>query len=118
MVSRILNHMFEIETIINVNNTANHVHHIVWKSNGGSDRPLNLILLPDCYTKVHAGKVVCPIRSGSVNNYRDVGVLNSCMKHMFAEYEDIIPTQDTYGYITNAVRKQWGLEKTHVMMLV
>ena len=35
------------------------------------------------------------------------------MKHMFAEYENIIPTQDTYGYITNAVRKQWGLEKTH-----
>jgi len=97
-----------------VANTVNHVHHIVWKSNGGSDNPLNLILLcPECHKKVHACKIVCPTRSGSVNKYRDAGVLNSCMKHMFAEYEDIIPTQDTYGYITDAVRKQWGLEKTH-----
>jgi len=97
-----------------VSNTVNHVHHIVWKSNGGSDSPLNLILLcSECHKKVHACKIVCPTKSGSVNKYRDAGVLNSCMKHIFASYEDIIPTQDTYGYITNAVRKQWGLEKTH-----
>ena len=62
MVLRILNYMFEIETIINVNNTANHVHHIVWKSNRWSDSPFNLILLcPECHKKVHACKVVCPI---------------------------------------------------------
>ena len=71
------------------------------------------MLCPEYHKKVHACKIVFSTKSLSVNKYRDASILNSCMKHMFAEYEDIIPIQDTYSYITNAVRKQWGLEKIH-----
>ena len=96
-----------------VGNQPNEVHHIVLKSDGGSDRPENLILLClNCHTNVHAGKVTCS-KSTSVNKYRDAGVLNSCMKHMFVDIENVLPIQDTYGNITKAVRNQWGWEKTH-----
>lgn len=98
-----------------VGKLPNEVHHIVWKSKGGSDRPLNLILLcPECHTKVHSYKITCPVKSTSVNKYRDAGILNSCMTYVWQVFENSnIPIQDTYGYITNYVRKAIGLEKTH-----
>jgi len=98
----------------NVGNIRNEVHHIIPKSKGGSNRPDNLILLcPDCHKKVHTGKATCSSKLIKKKDFRDAGVLNSCMKHMFAEFEDILSTQDTYGYITNVVRHNWKLEKTH-----
>jgi len=99
-----------------VGKLPNEVHHIAWKSNGGSDRPDNLILLcSECHIKVHNHKIACPVKSTSVNKYRDAGVLNSCMPYIWQVFENSnIPIQDTYGYITNYVRKAIGLEKTHV----
>jgi len=95
-------------------NIRNEVHHIIPKSKGGSNRPDNLILLcQDCHKKVHTGKTICFPKLIKNKNFRDAGVLNSCMKHMFAKFEDILPTQDTYGHITKVVRHNWRLEKTH-----
>jgi RNA-directed DNA polymerase len=44
--------------------TGWHVHHITWKSQGGSDRQSNLVMLhPNCHRKVHSQgiEVVKPV---------------------------------------------------------
>jgi len=90
----------------------NHVHHIKYRRNGGSDKPDNLILLcPICHDKVHAGLVRCP--SIKNRNLKESGVLNSCMKKIFSIFESQVPTQDTLGSITKTVRLNSGLDKTH-----
>jgi len=97
-----------------VGKIRNEVHHITWKSNGGSDRPENLILLcENCHNKVHKNGLKCPKESTSVNGYRDAGVLNSVMKTIWNEFEDKCPIQDTYGYITSGVRNRDNIIKSH-----
>jgi hypothetical protein len=98
-----------------IGNIKNEVHHIKYRSQGGSDRPDNLILLcSKCHAKVHAGKVVCPSPKSN-NQYRDGGVLNLCMKELFSRLESICPVQHTYGYITKYIRQYNNLEKTHAI---
>ena len=88
------------------------VHHILERSNGGGDRPDNLITLcSSCHKKIHSGKISCP--SIKSKQFRDAGVLNSCMKHMYEELVKYIPTQITYGYITKTVRLSSNISKTH-----
>ena len=96
----------------NVGKEMNHVHHITHRNDGLNDRPENLILLcTKCHDAVHAGRVACPI--STAKSFRDMGVLNSCMKHLFEEYENVISVQDIYGHITKTVRKKYGIEKSH-----
>jgi len=98
-----------------VGRLPNEVHHIIWKSNGGSDRPDNLILLcKECHNSIHYNGLVCPAKSTSVNKYRNAGVLNSIMKYLWNYFESNTYTQDTYGYITSVVRQQNNMNKTHV----
>src|SRR6056297_221512 len=88
------------------------VHHIIPKSNGGTNKVSNLITLcSNCHKKVHNNLIKCP----SINNknLKQSGILNSCMPKLFNIFEDRSPTQDTYGYITKKVRFDSGLEKTH-----
>jgi len=88
------------------------VHHIILRSNGGTNKVSNLITLcSNCHKKVHNNLIKCP----SINNknLKQSGILNSCMPKLFNIFEDRLPTQDTYGYITKKVRFDSGLEKTH-----
>jgi len=87
------------------------IHHIIERNDGGSDRPDNLLTVcRDCHDKIHAGKITVTYKP---KIYRDTGVLNSCMKKIFETFDDVIPTQSTYGYITDVMRKNQELEKTH-----
>ena len=87
------------------------VHHIIQKFDGGSDRPDNLVTVcRKCHDDIHAGKIKLNYKP---KIYRDTGVLNSCMKKLYETIEDVIVTQHTYGYITEVMRKNQELEKTH-----
>jgi len=95
-------------------NIRNEVHHIIPKSKGGSNRPDNLILLcQDCHKKVHTGKAVCSSKLIKNKDFRDTGVLNSCMKWMYENFSKKIPIVKTYGYITKAIRLAKNISKTH-----
>jgi len=97
-----------------VGSIRNEVHHIKWKSTGGSDRPENLILLCEvCHNKVHKKGLNCPDKSISVNGYRNAGVLNSVMGTIWSRFENQCPVQDTYGYITSGVRNRDNIIKSH-----
>jgi len=100
---------------INVASIPNEVHHIIFRSNGGSNRPDNLILLcPICHKKIHSGKSQCPIIKNN-KQFRDAGVLNSCMKYLFnfIENSKYMYIQDTFGYITKTVRLNNNISKSH-----
>ena len=87
------------------------VHHIIERNDGGTDKPDNLTTVCDeCHDKIHAGKIKI---KHTQKIFRDAGVLNSCMKKIFETLENVVPTQHTYGYITEVMRREQGLEKTH-----
>lgn len=87
------------------------VHHIISRHNGGSNQPNNLITVCEgCHKKIHAGKAKI---SAKPKIFRDTGVLNSCMKKIFETFESVVATQNTFGYITDVIRRYQGLEKTH-----
>ena len=87
------------------------VHHIQERTNGGSDRPENLITLCEsCHGLVHSNQASCP-RISTVTPMRDSGVLNSCMKHLT---QIISPTYTITGADTSALRNYYSIEKSHI----
>jgi hypothetical protein len=88
------------------------VHHIITRANHGSDTPDNMICLCDiCHKKVQSGRVKCPKPNPKL--YVASGVLNSVTKEIYKQISDVISTSKTYGYVTDAYRKDLKLEKTH-----
>jgi len=89
-----------------------HIHHITFRSQGGSDAPDNLVTLCQrCHEQLHAGAIEMPQRKRMMSKTRaatHMGIIQSILKKSgwgFAE---------TFGYITKARRQQLGLPKTHV----
>lgn len=91
-----------------------HVHHIVYRSNGGADTLDNLITLcEECHKKLHAGKLesfeskLIGKRKGNLKHATQMNIIRSrLLKH----YPDAI---ETFGYITKENRQFVELEKTH-----
>lgn len=86
-----------------------HVHHIVFRSQRGSDAPTNLITLCVKHHKqLHKGKITLEhvehkaLRSATAMNIVRTQIL-----------EKVTDAQKTFGYITKAVRQNLGLPKTH-----
>jgi len=86
------------------------VHHIVFRSNGGSDKPSNLITLcKKCHAKLHAGKIDLP-KDLKHKSLRSVTFMNVVSKRL----QELLPDIDyTFGYQTKEKRYRQGLEKTH-----
>lgn len=86
------------------------VHHIVYRSNGGSDKPSNLITLCSRHHKqLHDGKWTLDIKS--INKSRkDATIMTIIRSRLLAYYSDAI---ETFGYITKVDRQSIGLAKTH-----
>ena len=95
--------------------TQLHAHHIVFRSNGGSDRPENLITLcEDCHKKLHRGKLKLDVQkpkllkgAGHMNTMRRL-VESECRKVFGDERVEV-----TYGYETACARMEHGLAKSH-----
>lgn len=87
------------------------VHHIKFRSNGGTDDEENLITLcEDCHKGVHAGTVVLnkkPKKSKNLKYATHMSIIRSCL---LKEYPDAI---ETFGFVTSENRNHLNLEKDH-----
>ena len=87
-----------------------HVHHIKFRSNGGSDNPNNLITLCEKHHKMlHEGKIKL-----NVKNFKELKaatIMNVIRKRLLEFYLD---AEETFGYITKGKRYEVNLEKSHV----
>lgn len=90
-------------------------HHIIYTSQGGSDRADNLITVcTDCHThKNHKpGEILHDwmIHNKKTKSYKETTFMNTLRRRIFERYPD---ARITYGSETTPHRKELGLEKTH-----
>ena len=85
-----------------------HVHHIVFRSNGGTNAPTNLITLCEtCHRDLHAGIFELKVKKSRTKHATEMGILNSRLKSMWSFTE-------TFGYETKFKREQiLNLTKEH-----
>lgn len=90
-------------------------HHIIYRSNGGTDRVDNLITVcTDCHTSKNHQKggilYKWQEQHKKVKQYKEPPFMNAVRKRIFARYPN---AHTTYGSETTPHRKELGLEKTH-----
>lgn len=87
------------------------VHHIIFRSQGGSDEESNLITLcHTCHKALHNGKIN-PKLSGKVKGTLKYATqMNSIRKQLLKLYPNAI---ETFGYVTKANRLAIGIDKEH-----
>lgn len=90
-------------------------HHIIYRSNGGSNRVDNLITIcTDCHTYQNHQKggilYNWQEQHKKVKQYKEPPFMNILRKRIFAKYPE---AEITYGSITTSKRKEMGLDKTH-----
>jgi len=90
-------------------NVKLHVHHIIFKSNRGTDEPNNLMTLcKDCHDKVHNNEIVIQGTKSRTKHATEVGILKSQLQKTFGKFEE------TFGYETKYKREQsLNLPKAH-----
>jgi hypothetical protein len=87
------------------------VHHIVYRSNGGSDEASNLITLCGvCHDNVHNNSLVLNVRGKLKSNLKHATQMNSIRKQMLRRYPKAI---ETFGFETKEHRQLQGLSKEH-----
>ena len=89
------------------------IHHIIWRCNGGTDRPDNLVTLcHECHTSIHKGEFTLPKPKGGYKAPTFMGIMRIVLtERLRAKYGDMVET--TYGYITRVVRNEAGVPKDH-----
>lgn len=92
-----------------------HTHHIIYRSEGGTDRANNLITVcSDCHTSENhkqGGILWKWMREHkNVKQYKEPPFMNTLRIRTFRKYPD---AEITYGSKTSPKRKELGLEKTH-----
>lgn len=86
-------------------------HHIVFRSNGGSDSLDNLITLcEDCHKAVHLGEVNLKLKGKRKSTLRYATQMSVIRSMLLKKYPDTI---ETFGYVTKANRENLGLKKDH-----
>ena len=87
------------------------VHHIVFRSQGGSDEESNLITLcHTCHKDLHGGKINLKLSGKVKGNLKYATQMNSIRIQLLKRYPDAI---ETFGYITKANRQALSLSKDH-----
>lgn len=94
--------------------TPLHVHHIVFRSNGGSDQKDNLITLcHPCHDKLHKKKKAQEFslklkkKVPNTKHATETSIIASQIKKRFGDFEE------TFGFITKVDRMEQKLEKKH-----
>lgn len=90
-------------------------HHIIYRSNGGTDRADNLITVcTDCHTSKNHQKggilYEWQKQHKEVKQYKEPPFMNTLRRKMFVRYPNAVIT---YGSETTPKRKEMGLAKTH-----
>lgn len=88
------------------------VHHIIFRSQGGSDEEDNLITLcHTCHYSLHHGKQKLNLKGKKKGQLKHATQMNSIRKHLL---ERVYPNAiETFGYITKENRYINGVEKSH-----
>ena len=87
------------------------VHHIIFRSNGGSDEQENLITLcHTCHKALHDGRINPDFSGRKKGTLRYATQMNSIRCQLLKHYPDAI---ETFGCVTKANRLNLKLEKHH-----
>lgn len=87
------------------------VHHIIFRSRGGSDEQENLITLcHTCHRQLHEGKITLKLKGKRKGILKYATQMNSIRCQLLKRYPNAI---ETFGYITKANRFKLGLNKDH-----
>lgn len=86
-----------------------HVHHILFRSQGGGDQPRNLITLCEtCHNDLHAGKYELKKKANTAKHPTQMGIVSARLEKSDWDF------QVCFGYDTKFKREQiLGLPKTH-----
>ena len=86
-----------------------HCHHIIFRSNKGTDTPANLISLCNtCHDALHEGKIKLSGRKSITKHATEIGIIKSQIKKSSWDF------LETFGYETKFKREQiLHLPKTH-----
>lgn len=91
-----------------------HIHHIVYRSKGGSDDTDNLITLcENCHKKLHRDELKefeVKLEGKKKTNLRYATHMSVVRSQLLKNRPKVI---ETYGYVTKANRQDLGLDKTH-----
>ncbi len=86
-----------------------HVHHILFKSRGGSDAPSNLLTLCEKHhADLHAGKLQINIKKHKT--LKTATMMNIVRSQLLKRNPDF---SEAFGYETKFEREQLGIPKTH-----
>lgn len=89
------------------------VHHLIPRSQSGSDKLSNLMTLcRDCHNSHHANGLELPRQSN--HSFRSAAHVQQGKHYLRERLETIAPVQTTFGYITAHHRKLHEIDKTHV----
>jgi len=87
------------------------VHHIIFRSKGGSDEAENLITLcHTCHKALHDGKISLDLQGKRKGQLKYATQMNSIRKQLLSTYPDAI---ETFGMVTKVNRLSLGIEKDH-----
>lgn len=87
------------------------VHHIIFRSNGGSDEESNLITLcKTCHDKLHDGKITLKKIGKSKGQLKHATQMNSIRQQLLKLLPD---GEETFGFITKENRQALDLPKEH-----
>lgn len=87
------------------------VHHVKFKSNGGTDDEENLITLcEDCHKGVHAGTVVLNKKPKKSKNLKYATHMSIIRSYLLKKYPNAI---ETFGFVTSENRNHLQLKKDH-----
>jgi N6-L-threonylcarbamoyladenine synthase len=86
-----------------------HVHHIIPRSQGGTDAPSNLALLHEsCHEKLHKNNDLDKLKKNK--QYKAETCMNVLRKRLLERFPNAV---ETFGYVTSVRRNELGLEKSH-----
>ena len=87
------------------------VHHIVYRSKGGSDESDNLITLcHTCHKELHEGKIQLKLKGKGNGTLKYATQMNTIRKRLLILYPD---AEETFGYVTSANRLRLDIDKSH-----
>lgn len=87
------------------------VHHIIFRSQGGSDEESNLITLcHTCHKDLHSGKISPKLKGKAKENLKYATQMNSIRKQLLRIYPEAI---ETFGYVTKTNRLNLNVGKEH-----
>jgi len=96
---------------VKLKNSRLHVHHIIFKSNGGSDEQENLITLcKTCHDKLHNGEITLKKNGKTKGQLKHATQMNSIRQQLLR----LLPeAEETFGFITKEHRQLINLPKEH-----